>query len=158
MADTPWEDFATATPAASEEDGPSAEFAGSAPIIAGLSAPTKESLESENRAQLVKDLKAGVRKQVNNAVGVVDMALGIPGQLLGIGTDIGGRINALAHGGTRQQAEQVGKMNRESPAIQAMSNPVASFMKGLGWQDDFDKSDVSQVMGGLMKAVESGGE
>jgi len=161
MPSGPWEDFAA--PATSQgEEGPWQDFASTSKIGA-LSTSTdplsRESLEAENKAQFVSDLKANARKQVNNAVGLVDMGLStIIGMPLTAAVDTGGRGGRLLVGGTRKEAEEEGARNTQNPTVQAFNTPVASFMKGLGWGDDFDQSDVSNVMGGLMKAIESGGE
>lgn len=158
MAGMPWEDFQAP---AKGEDGPWTEFQ-KGEIIPAKSGGTNDplspaSLKSENTARFWEEIKGNARKQVNNAIDLADMALGVPGQLIGVGTDIGGRISALARGGSRSDAEWAGKSMREAPVIQKLSAPLASFMEGLGW-DRATPSDVSTVMGGLMKAVEGGGE
>lgn len=101
----------------------------------------------------VQDLKRGAR----NVAQAADLVLGLPGQALAAGADIGGRINALAHGGSRSDAEWAGKATSQMvPEI--LTNPVTKLMKLAGFTDDYESSDVEQVMGRATSLLAQGGE
>jgi len=116
---------------------------------------SKEALDAENTfAGALGNRAAAFGK---NVAAVGDMVLGLPGQALAVGLDIGGRMKALASGGTRQDAELVGK-ELAKMAPEALTNPVQKLMKVFGYEQGYTDSDVNQVMDKAMGLLSKGGE
>jgi hypothetical protein len=106
----------------------------------------------------IVDKALGVAKATGkNLAAVGDMILGLPGQALQVGADIGGRVSALARGGSRSDAEWAGKaMAQQVP--ESLTHPVAKLMKLAGFAGAYDDSDVSAVMDKAMGLLARGGE
>ena len=96
-------------------------------------------------------------KGVKNVGSIADMVLGLPGQALGVGADIGGRVSALLHGGSSSDAAWAGKALRES-VPEALTAPISKALKVAGIDSGLDDSDVSQLMGKAMGLVARGGQ
>lgn len=100
-----------------------------------------------------RDLARGAR----NLGAVADLVLGLPGQALGVGADIGGRISALARGGSRSDAEFAGKA-LQGMVPEALTNPVQKLMKVAGYSEGYSDSDVAGVLQKASSWLAKGGE
>ena len=104
------------------------------------------------------DKALGVIKQTGaNAAAVADMVLGVPGMVVGAGADIGARAVGLATGEPRREAAKGGLAAGEKVAG-TLGSPVGKLMRYFGYGDDYDKSDVNNVMQTFGKWLEKGGD
>ena len=76
-------------------------------------------------------------------VAAADMFLGLPGQLFGIGADIGARTNALLSGESRRIQGLAGQ-SAKALVPEWMTTPLQSLMKAAGGGEPLDQSIVGQ--------------
>lgn len=100
-----------------------------------------------------KTLKRGAK----NVASVIDMVAGLPGQALGVGADLGGRLSALLHGGSASDMAWAGKAYREA-IPEALTAPISKTMKVFGSEHGLEDSDVSGLMAKAMGLVSRGGQ
>lgn len=111
-----------------------------------------EPVEEEKPSMIGASLKKGGK----NVAAVADMVLGLPGQALAVGADIGGRASALLHGGSRSDQEWAGKA-MQGLVPESLLSPVSSTLKALGFGGTED-SDVNRLMAKAMGLVSRGGD
>ena len=116
---------------------------------------SREALEEDN--SFLEALGARGKQAAKNTAALADMALGLPGQALQVGLNIGGRIKALASGGSREDAELVGRSLADA-APEALTHPIQKLMKVFGYEEGYTDSDVNVVMGKAGEWLAKGGE
>lgn len=99
---------------------------------------------------------ASLKMGAKNVAAVADMVLGLPGQALSVGADIGGRAAALLRGGSRSDQEWAGKA-MQGLVPESLLAPISSSLKAFGLSGTED-SDVSHLMAKAMGLVARGGE
>lgn len=110
-----------------------------------------------NDGNALEEVKRGLKKGVGMAGQLSDMVLGLPGQAIRIGANVGGRLNALTSGGSADDADWAGKaMADQVPP--SLTNPVGTLMRTLGFGEDYDKNQVAHVMESVMGVASRGGE
>lgn len=85
-----------------------------------------------------------------------DMIVSLPGQLVGVGADMGARLTALGHGETRRLGAQAGAEGREIAS--GIMNPFEKLMKATGFGKDYDESNVTQAVQKLGSWLDKGAE
>lgn len=115
----------------------------------------------EKELQFAKDLGGNLAKTAggvaSNLAAFTDMVVSLPGQMLGIGGDMGMRVRAAAAGIDRRTAAQMGQ--RFSHQISdPLSNPLKKLMGLFGYGDKYDASDVATVMNKAGSLISAGGE
>lgn len=98
-----------------------------------------------------------LKKGFENVAAVTDMVLGLPGQALMVGADIGGRLKATVQGGSRRDAEFAGKA-LAGMVPQGLTAPIQTLMEAVGYKGGYQGSDVSRVMESAMGLIHRGGE
>jgi hypothetical protein len=94
------------------------------------------------------------KSTLTNIAGVADMVLSLPGMAVGVGANMGTRIHGALKGMDRRQAAQLAA-EVEQNVGGALSNPLHKLMGLFGYGEDYEASDVAQVMqkaGGLIAA------
>lgn len=141
------------------------EVFGPAPKAAAKPAGKSQALSTEDvfgapAAGEGEDLLSSVGSQLKrggkNVAAVADMVLGLPGQALSVGADIGGRTSALLRGGSRSDQEWAGKA-MQGLVPESLLSPISSALKAFGLEGTED-SDVTQLMTKAMGLVSRGGE
>lgn len=93
-----------------------------------------------------------------------DMFLGIPGQAIGIGADIGGRAAALGSGESRKMQEETGAAAKEHIPAQiehflrmapgGLTQPVQTIIKTLSGEKEFDQSGVTKAIDSVASGID----
>ena len=139
----------------------------------GASAPTTVKLDAlfgqqdfnfkpgEKELQFAKDVGGNLAKTAGgvatNLAALTDMIVSLPGQMLGIGGDMGMRVRAAAAGIDRRTAAQMAQ--RFSHQISdPLSNPLKKLMSVFGYGEKYDASDVATVMNKAGSLISAGGE
>ncbi len=128
-----------------------AEFLGQTPA----DPLSREALEAENT--IGGAVGRSARRAAENTAALLDLGLGLPGQALQVGLTIGGRIKAIASGGSRADAELVGK-SLAAEAPESLTNPIQKLMKVFGYEKGYSESDVTSVMNTAGDWLAKGGE
>ena len=130
---------APAAPAAPKEISLDEAYGGKSPE---LSAPTP------TPSTIGQDIKRGV----GNIAAVADLVLGLPGQALSVGADVGGRIRAMAAGESRRGQAITGQA-AASLVPESLQRPVQSIMQVLGFGPEYSGQDVEKVMGMIQSGI-----
>lgn len=107
------------------------------------------------RAQ--SDFVAGLKKLPKDAAALADMVASIPGQLIGVGADMGMRAVALGHGIDNRVAGIMAQKFRQDIA-DPLSNPIEKLMHAFGYDKGYTDANVAQAMNKVGGWMEKGGE
>ena len=115
----------------------------------------------EKELQFAKDVGGNLAKTAGgvatNLAALTDMIVSLPGQMLGIGGDMGMRVRAAAAGIDRRTAAQMAQ--RFSHQISdPLSNPLKKLMSVFGYGEKYDASNVATVMNKAGSLISAGGE
>lgn len=91
---------------------------------------------------------------LGNVAATADMFLSLPGQLIGLGADIGARVRAA--GEDRRTGTLAGEGGRQ--LTESIMNPLQKLMKATGTGDVYDQSSVSMALSKLGEWLSKGGE
>ncbi len=114
--------------------------------------PKKSKFE---RAQ--DDFVNGLKKLPKDAAALADMALSLPGQMVGIGADMGMRAVALGYGIDNRTAGIMAQKFRHDIA-DPLSNPIEKLMHAFGYDKGYTDANVAQAMNKVGSWMEKGGE
>jgi hypothetical protein len=119
--------------------------------------PTLSDADVFGPQTLGQKAESGTKRGVGNAAALADMVLGLPGQALQVGANIGGRLKGMAEGLNRAGQERTGElMAAQIPEI--LSNPVTKLMKMAGFGEEYTDNDVTQVLQSATSLLAKGGE
>lgn len=107
------------------------------------------------RAQ--SDFVAGLKKLPKDAAALADMVASIPGQLIGVGADMGMRAVALGYGIDHRTAGIMAQKFRQDVA-DPLSNPIEKLMHAFGYDKGYTDANVAQAMNKVGGWMEKGGE
>lgn len=136
------------------------EVFGSAPEQSGGNAPAKPTYSDEDvfgPPTLGDKAAAGTKRGIGGAAALADMVLGLPGQALQVGANLGGRIRGMAEGLNREGQARTGELlSAQVPEI--LTNPVTKLMKLAGFGEDYTDNEVTQVLQSATTMLAKGGE
>jgi hypothetical protein len=130
-------------------DGAFQEFDGE------LDAPAKpaKSAFDRNKDEFVK----GIKQLPKDLAAITDMVVSLPGQLIGVGADMGMRAVALGHGVDHRVAGIMAQKFRHDIS-DPLSNPIEKLMKAFGYDQGYSDTNVAQAMNKVGGWMEKGGE
>jgi len=125
---------------------------------------------SVERGMTFEELQAQVRpassslaKGFGNAAMLVDMALNLPSDVLGIGANIAGRIGGLLAGGDRREnAQSAQRIAQEAQEVASKAglirDPAKKLMSALGYGEAYDTGAVGGAMESVSRGISKFGE
>ena len=136
------------------------EVFGSAPEQSGGNALAKPAYSDEDvfgPPTLGDKAAAGTKRGIGGAAALADMVLGLPGQAIQVGANLGGRIRGMAEGLNREGQARTGELlAAQVPEI--LTNPVTKLMKLAGFGEDYTDNEVTQVLQSATTMLAKGGE
>lgn len=123
------------------------------PMASEAPTPKPASIAAAGLPSSAGDLAA---KTGREAIALGDLVLGIPGQLIGIGADIGMRARTIGAGGTRTEQSEAGAA-ASAKVNEALGQPLAKLLKLAGMESE-DSTTVDAAMGKVAEWIGKGGE
>lgn len=104
-----------------------------------------------------------LQKGFGNAAMLVDMALNLPSDVLGIGANIGARVAGLISGGDRREnAQSAQRIQQEAQDLASRAglirDPAKKLMGALGYGNAYESGAVGGVMESVGKGISKVGE
>lgn len=104
-----------------------------------------------------------LQKGFGNAAMLVDMALNLPSDVLGIGANIGARVAGLISGGDRREnAQSAQRIQQEAQDLASRAglirDPAKKLMGALGYGNAYESGAVGGVMESVGKGISKAGE
>lgn len=128
--------------------------AGMSDAQVGLSDNITSMLEGAKRDNVLQFVKDVGKRLATGTVAAADMVLGLPGQALGVGANLGARAAALGSGESRRVQGLAGEQAQEELVPEALKAPLSYLVKKFANVEEYDQTSVAKTIEGMARKVE----